>query len=86
MSRGDEAKAAVLLSNFLSQRTVQPFIFTSNNEPVARFGKNIRDTILAAKKSSSGTRLLPVEKLLRSAIASGARGPLSRQEVCIMCC
>ena len=83
LSRGNQESAALLLSNFVSQRAVKPFVFESNETDITRFGNNVRDTLLAAKNLSKGTHQRGVSNLLRQVIASGAQGPLSQSQVWI---
>lgn len=80
-SNADKQQAAALLSNFLSQKVVQPFVFREDQTPVEKFGKNVVATVKAAKKSNrcSGT---PADMLRRTAIVCGAHGPLSKEKVC----
>ena len=81
-SEGEEQKAALLLSNFLSQRCIQPFVFRENKTPTEVFGKNVAETVKAVKASKmgrhSGTR---ADILRRNLLAGGAHGPLSQEKI-----
>ena len=81
---GDEEHAASLLSNFLSQRLVQPFIYVnpSDKSPVEKFGSNAQTTLLALKRHISCCKPgSPADIMRRHIIASGASGPLTSEEV-----
>ena len=81
--RGDAKKAASLISAFVSQRLVQPFMYSELETPSQKFGCNVKSTLLALKKHNACRKPGgPADMMRRSIIASGASGPLAPDKVC----
>ena len=80
-SAGDEKIAAQVMSNFQSQRAVTPFVFHEIKNPVEKFGSNVADTIASIKSTTNGSYATGFNTARHCLIASGASGPLSKNDV-----
>ena len=78
-SGGSGTIAAQVLSNFMSQRVIQPLVPVAKHEQesaLGRFALNCQETVAKIKEFTrkSGT---PADMMRRNVMAAGAQGPLS---------
>ena len=81
LSGGKEDVAASVMSNFQSQRVVQPFVYSDNKTAVERFGINCQSTLHSCKKACGEGAKGRTNLLRRELIAAGAQGPTAPEEV-----
>ena len=84
VSGGDEDTAASVLSNFATQRVVQPFVYHNDETVAQRFGLNCQATLQAAKVACGKGCKGHTNLFRRELIAAGAKGPISKEEVIII--
>ena len=77
--------AAKVLSNFVAQRVVKPFVYKAERSEVERFGVNCQSTILALKDACAEGQKGAVNLLRRGLISAGAQGPISNEKVYYNC-
>ena len=79
---GDEKKAAKVLSNFLVQKAVQPFVYNSMPSAIEKFGENVRETVMKLKISAACQHVGSLADMMkRGIVVAGASGPLSTGQV-----
>lgn len=84
VSGGDEDTAASVLSNFTTQRVVQPFVYQDGETAAQRFGLNCQSTLQAAKVACGKGCKGHTNLFRRELIAAGAKGPISKEEVSVI--
>ena len=81
LSGGNEGEAAAVMSNFQSQRTVQPFVYSGNKTAVERYGINCLSTMHSCKKACGAGAKGATNVFRRQLVAASAHGPMSTEEV-----
>ena len=81
ISEGKEDVAASVLSNFHSQRAVQPFVYNGNKSAVERFGMNCQATVHRCKNACGAGAKGLTNLLRRGVVAAGAQGPMAPEKV-----
>ena len=81
LSEGREELASQIMSNFMTQRAIVPFVHRTIKSPMEKFGSNAVSTVQAAKMGLRRSGTLR-DMFRRSIIVSGASGPLCNDTVC----